>query len=464
MVQSRREQLQAYRFMQRRVRTALLDADPDTNDAPMSRMTTATYAGIMVAILVLAVAGIYGIIRPGGSSAWKKAGALIVERETSTRYVYLDKVLYQVANFSSAKLLLGDRLSVVTVSGKSLSGARHGGSIGIPGAPDYLPDPKHTASASWSVCVAGGLSATKTNPTMYEPGVHATGGQLNQADGLLLNSEGKTYLLWNGHYFYVADKWLSALRYGDSPSVAVDADFLTAVPRGEDLQPVPVAGSGGKGPVLPGRPNTKVGQVLQDTLRNDIYYLVLPRGLAYLSPMQETLQLAQSSTRALNGGSAPLKIDSTGLTNTPISQLPNRPPAEQQAPKTIPRPVVPSAANQACVVFQGGNSTVVYGAAPPPDNGDASSGLVRLKTGYGALVGAVAHPGQQPSALYLVSDTGQKFVIKDAQVLTTLGLTGAPQAALPSAVVAAIPGTVVLDPAGARQVAGGGAGPTNTPS
>ena len=93
--------------MQRRVRTALLDSDPDTNDAPLRRMGGATYAGIMIAILVLAGAGIFGIIDRGGSTAWKKPGTLIVERESGTLYVYVHKVLYEVQNKTSAQLILG---------------------------------------------------------------------------------------------------------------------------------------------------------------------------------------------------------------------------------------------------------------------------------------------------------------------------------------------------------------------
>ena len=164
MAQSRREQLQAYRFMQRRVRTALLDADPDTNDAPLSRMGAATYAGIMIAILVLAGAGIFGVIDRGGSTAWKKAGTLIIERESDTPYVYLDGVLYQVQNRTSAQLILGTGLSTLDVSHNSLRGTRHGGIIGIRGAAQSIPAAKQIVGATWSVCSAGDLTAARRYP------------------------------------------------------------------------------------------------------------------------------------------------------------------------------------------------------------------------------------------------------------------------------------------------------------
>src|SRR4029077_13962105 len=109
------------------------DAESDTR--PLGRIGTGTYAGIFVTIALLAVVGILGVLRPGGSTAWQEPGAFIVENETGARYVYLDGVLSPVLNYSSAKLLLGNRLHVVNVSGRSLTGARHGPAIGIAMAP-----------------------------------------------------------------------------------------------------------------------------------------------------------------------------------------------------------------------------------------------------------------------------------------------------------------------------------------
>lgn len=463
MAQSRRDQLQAYRFMQRRVRTALLDADPDTNDAPLSRMGLATYAGVMVAILVLAGAGIYGIVRPGGSTAWKKPGALIVERETSTRYIYLDDVLYQVANFSSAKLLLGDRLAVVSVSRNALGRTRHGGSIGIPGAPDYVPDTAHVTGSAWSVCVAGDLGSSATLSMQFQPGVSAAGARLRPDQGFLLAATGRHYLLWNDHAFLIPSPWLAALRYGNAPTVNVTAEFVATIPRGETLQPVTVARSGSAGPTLRGLGATKVGQVFVDTQNRSIYYLVTASGLVYLTPVQADLQLADPATQRANGSTRARLVDSTALTG--IAKLPNRAPEAQQGPKTIPTALAGAPGQQVCAVYASdGAVSVVHGGEPPARSGAAAAGLVRLSTGFGALVGAVPAPGQPVAAVYLVTDSGQKFVIRDDRTRATLGLSSAPVAELPGVVVDEIPGRVVLDPAAALQVAGAGAGPTARPS
>ena len=126
MATNTKDNLQAHRFMNRRVRAALLEGDAESNTRPLARLGTGTYAGIFVTIALLAVVGIIGVLKPGGSTAWQEPGAFIVEEETGARYVYLDGVLHPVLNYSSAKLLLGDRLHVVTVSVRSLESAPHG--------------------------------------------------------------------------------------------------------------------------------------------------------------------------------------------------------------------------------------------------------------------------------------------------------------------------------------------------
>jgi len=54
-MQSRRDQLQAYRFLTRRAQAALLTGEPDTLEAPMRRLTTLTISGLLVAALVTSV-------------------------------------------------------------------------------------------------------------------------------------------------------------------------------------------------------------------------------------------------------------------------------------------------------------------------------------------------------------------------------------------------------------------------
>src|SRR5207302_78821 len=157
----RRDQLPAYRFVTRRIASALTAGDPDSPESPFRRMAGAMFGSVMVAVLVVAGAGILGALKPGGSTSWHTAGTLVVEQETNTRYVYLDGVLHPVLNFASARLILkNDPLPVASVARSSLAGVPRGLPVGIPGAPDALPDKGSLAATPWSVCSEPVLTAS----------------------------------------------------------------------------------------------------------------------------------------------------------------------------------------------------------------------------------------------------------------------------------------------------------------
>ena len=200
--------------MNRRVRAALLEGDAESTTRPLARLGAGTYAGIFVTIALLAVVGIIGVLRPGGSTAWQEPGAFIVEEETGARYVYLDGVLHPVLNYSSAKLLLGDRLHVVTVSVRSLESAPHGPAIGIPMAPDSLPDAAHIVGTDWSVCAIGNAADGEPLRTAMFPGISVDGDPIGtDAAYLVRTGSGRNYLIWSGHAYEIPSQWLAAVGY-----------------------------------------------------------------------------------------------------------------------------------------------------------------------------------------------------------------------------------------------------------
>jgi type VII secretion protein EccB len=453
--QSRREQLQAYRFMQRRVRTALLDADPDTNDAPLSRMGAATYAGIMVAILVLAGAGIYGVFNRGGSTAWKKAGTLISERETGRQFIYTDKTLYQVQNVTSAQLVLGPRMTILDVAHNSLRNTPHGGIIGIRGGPEDVPKPKTMVGSTWSVCVGGDLTSTAAVPMQIEPGVKAAGTAPAAAKGFLLRAPQGTFLLAQNHVYLIPPAWLTALSYGSAaPGLRVTDAFIAAIPRGQTLQPLTgLVGFGKNGSLLGvGGVRTKIGQVLQDRIDRRLFYLVVSGGLAPVTELQAKLQLADRATQKLQHGTRPLVVDPDALTGIAIRKLPKAPARAQQAPVTRPLLLTPAVNEQICVVYPPTSAapTVVYGRYVPVAN---TSGLVRLPLGAGAIVDVPS--SATAAATYFVSDAGVAFPIAGS-ALTQLGLDAVPHARVPSGVLSSIVTGPELDTHDAGALAGGG--------
>jgi len=185
MATTTKESLQARRFMNRRLRAALLEGDAESGRAPLARLGTGSYAGIFVTIALLAIVGVIGVLRPGGSTAWQRPGAFIVASETGTRYVLLGGLLHPVLNYSSAKLLLGNQLHVVTASARSLESSPRGPTIGIPLAPDSLPDAAHIVGTSWSVCAIGTATDDQPLRTAVVPGRLSAGTPVAADDAYL---------------------------------------------------------------------------------------------------------------------------------------------------------------------------------------------------------------------------------------------------------------------------------------
>src|SRR5690349_5798461 len=75
---NRREQHQAYRFLIRRIVSAMLSGEPETNELPMRRFTVALAAGLALAVLLVAGVTVYGLIFPGGGKPAENT--IIVER------------------------------------------------------------------------------------------------------------------------------------------------------------------------------------------------------------------------------------------------------------------------------------------------------------------------------------------------------------------------------------------------
>ena len=149
---SRRDQVQSYQFFVQRMTSALVARDPDPVVAPFQRLGGAGLGGIMVAVLCLGAVGVFGFIIPGGATSWQDGASVILEKETGTRYLYREGHLHPVVNYASALLALESFAPVTDVSRNSLAGTPRGPRIGIPDAPDALPDAKRILTGGWTLC------------------------------------------------------------------------------------------------------------------------------------------------------------------------------------------------------------------------------------------------------------------------------------------------------------------------
>src|SRR5262245_16043321 len=117
-MRTRTEQVQAYRFVTRRIVSALLSGEPETTERPMRRFGMAIFGSSMVAAIVFAGVGVYGFINPAGGALEDKS--IVIERETGARYVFVNGKLHPVLNYASARLIVNEENPVMkTVSQRS---------------------------------------------------------------------------------------------------------------------------------------------------------------------------------------------------------------------------------------------------------------------------------------------------------------------------------------------------------
>lgn len=453
---SRRGQLQAYRFVTRRIVGAMLSGDPETADLPMRRLGLATFAGVMVGAIVLGAVGAYAVIRPGGATTWKNGKAVIVEKETGTRYVYRSRTLYPVLNYASARLLLGSGSQTVQVSARSLGDTPRGAVLGIPGAPDALPPAGGLVGLPWNVCT-GGAGVGSAVGVVVGTGVR---GRPLGSDGLLTQTpDGEVYLVTDSrrHAVRAPDRTLSTLGWRSDQPVRVGPAFLDAVPAGPDLEPAALDGAGSRGPAVPGHDRARIGDVFQ-VAAADQYFVLTADGLALVTATDAKVRLE---------GQEPL-----GLTPGEFDQAPKRP-AGPLVPTGYPRRVPsllsvnPDSPPTLCVRYSGPSSgssgldvqvldsppvglTAVRRAGPRPRSAEATADGVVVPAGRGALVRAVPAPGVTTGTVYLVTDQGLRHPVGSDADVAALGYGGVPLVPVPSTVLDLVPVGPALSAAAAN--------------
>jgi type VII secretion protein EccB len=459
-MQSRRDQVQAHRFTLERLSAGMLVNEPDAPETPLSRTSRGILIGTVLGGLAAAGFLIFGLIVPGGATAWKHDGTLVVEKETGARFLYAGGALRPVSNYTSVKLLEGDKLTVQRVSASSLQGTPRGGPIGIAGAPDSLPDATALlADRAWQVCsgrqqtVTGG-TATRT---ALDVGAATTAPPLSRAQALLVAGSGKTqYLLWNGLRFRLKSgrSGAQALGYGTVQPYPVGDALLDAVPAGPDLTAPKVPGAGKAGPSLGSR-KAKVGGlfVVHPAGGADRYYQLRKEGLAPITSMIADLVQA-------DGAAAPVTLDPATVT----AHLAGAPAGSDGLPATTPRPATVGDASALCVrVSPRGTSPVTEVVVAPA--GDAAVGapvaagsgitrpcgsvdLIGVPPGHGTLAEALPAAGYTGApTTYLVTDEGVKYPVPSAEAVKNLGYGSVAPAKIPGSMLVLLPAGPTLDPA-----------------
>ncbi len=366
---SRGDQLHSHQFTLQRVVSALAMRDPNPTSSPLRRIGGALFASVMVAVLALAAAGIYGVLRPGGDGSWRNGDAVIIEKESGARFVLRAGVLHPVPNYSSALLLLGSpEQKTATVSRASLSRVPRGVPLGIPGAPDVLPAASDLISSPWTVCsraAAAGSGPSGVESVLFI-GSDVVSAALSARAALSVRCRGwalrpssprirtaRLHLVWRGRRFAIHDPgvMLAAMGWRGQAPTPVATPVLNALPAGADLagilNAVPIV-ERGRMSRLDG---VRVGEIFQVESQsgNRQFAVALADGLADITQVQADLVLADNPDVIAR----PRQLTQAEYVSTPHTGS-LIPAGDDAPPATTPELSRPAAQGGVCASFADG--------------------------------------------------------------------------------------------------------------
>ncbi|WBB73122.1 type VII secretion protein EccB [Micromonospora sp. WMMD1128] len=476
-MRTRRDQVQAYRFVTRRIVSALLAGDPETNDLPMRRLGMAVFGSVIAAAVVLGGVGAYGQLT--SNSAPIETNTVVIERETGATYWFGDdQVLHPTLNYASARLVVDDASAEVrTMSQASIKDRPRGRMVGIVGAPDDLPDRKSLVGLPWSVCDVPDPTDPQRSTTRLVVDRPLPGGTPLTDRAVLVRTSEARYLLTGGARLRVAgdEQALVALRMAGATNLTVGQQLLNAVPVGPVLRKPTIDSDGGpSGLTVADRP-ARIGQVYQAAGQ---FYVLTRQGLAAVGEITARL--------LLGGGGAITDItpDEAGrlLTDQRLEPegLPARIPTlhDVRAGRSVLCATYRSgAAGQppatTLEVFDSPPAELTASTAVPTRQGDRdavrTAESVLLPGGKGVLVQATAGESGQPAAgatVYLITAQGIRYPLgtDSGDAKSALGYGDVTPVAVPASLLALVPTGPTLARADALAYFDAAAAPQATPS
>jgi type VII secretion protein EccB len=459
---TRRDQLQSYQFLTQRVISAFVMRETDPAQSPLRRGIGAVFAGIMITVLVAAGFGVYGILTKVGTTRWKADGSVVVEKESGASFVYFGGVLHPTLNYASAMLAAGrTNPAVFRVSGESLAGVPRGVMVGIPGAPNSLPAPRHRLELPWTICAVPDPASPDTGGSVVALAVGtAPSGGRRLDDAALLVRESTTeatFLIWHGRRYRVEESKtvVPALFGAVVADVPVGTSWLITVPSGQDIRPIPLSDRGRPSGAVPGR---RIGDVLVvSTGSGPQHYLVLDDGLAPITALQEAILAAASSAE-------PEQVQLSEVTGAKTSARVLRPGGEIEPPATVPRLEQPGPRDLVCAetgdagqppAMWVGPTVTGLNAAIPSEVGPGTNLAQRVfvPPGRVAVVRILGAPEAPAGAFSIITDLAIRFPVPSAEVLQMLGYNPNDAVDVPASLVGRVPVGPTLDPQAALRPA-----------
>jgi type VII secretion protein EccB len=443
-MQTQRDHVHAHTFMVGRLSSALVEGDPTRAEIPGRRAQTGFMIGILLAVLVVGGFAVYGWIVPGGSTAYRTANAILVEKETGTRYVYLNGVLRPTPDLTSAMLIQGAKAQVKLISRASIKDVPHGPALGVTGAPNEIPPASSLVHGPWLSCLPGSVVT----------GRHVSGLGVNlnpqtpadllpqQNFAVVRSQSGTPYLLANYRKYKVEDDAvLVALGAGSiNPAPAPDM-WLDWLGDGPALAPAKIPGAGQDGPRV-GDHTHPVGTLFRQKSDSGVEQLFVLRkdGLAPMSRTEFLFADAASSGSPVDVDPAAIVDAKKSADRSLLDRLPDL--ASLKLADAGGRALC---MQQQPVSAQQFMSVVVY--APRYESGvnDDGGTFVIARSGSGmAVFAAPATSRTVAPPVSFISETGTAYRLANTETVTALKLNSVTPVPFPKDLLAALPQGPVL--------------------
>lgn len=420
---SKRDLVEAHSFNRRRLVTAFVSGAPGGREVEPVRYGRTLVGGLVLAVLLVAGAAAAGFLKPTVPEDWKEH-SLVIGKTSGSRFVAVDGKLFPVINTTSARLVLEAEgsLDPTFVPDDVIAEQVPGPAIGIPGAPDVLPEQDRLVQTGWTACtdVEG---QTKVRVDRQPAALPTRNG------ALVVEANGKLYVVSGQHRYEVPKKHRDAVLLtleldGQTP-LPVSGLWLDLFPPGDPLKPFDVDGAGETAASAP----AGAEQVGTPVLVDGRPYLVMRDGLAPVSDFAYDIYVA-----GLSNGLEPVSVDQSDVIDVPKSTsltYPESWPEEEVAPVA-----------QACAVLETGDAAPVVHLARPVDDQEAFYDpdlrqTAAVEGGHGALVRSSSGGQLDTGAVYLVDATGTRYSVEDPQraeqTLAYLGYTDVEPVPVPAA-------------------------------
>jgi type VII secretion protein EccB len=310
--------------MVHRLEHALVRWDTRMLHDPMKACSRATGIGVAICVFLGVGAAALAFLMP---RAQLKDSEIVADKDTSALYVRINDVLHPVLNLASAQLIVDSPRKPAFVKPSELALLPRGPLVGIPGAPQRMPNPVDGSESHWVVCdTTSAAGNTVVTVVGAAPVLGDAVGPLSTGSAILARYRDETFLVYNGKRTPIdlQDKAVTLAVGIDSSAPAVlpmSRALRDAISETPPMVVPVIANAGAPSPWPLGR-SVVIGSVIK--MRpidggQDAFYVVLGDGVQKISAVTAAI-IRNADPR---NPPPPVEVAPNALLSIPVSRALN---------------------------------------------------------------------------------------------------------------------------------------------